>query len=251
MKEKKEMVNHPAHYSQGDIECIDAMVAAFGKEAVANFCKGNIFKYTFRSSIKQPKESILKAEWYLKKYMELAPEFCEEWRQHSSGLYEVSSLGNIRRVGNDTNRKKVTLKNGYDSIVLSINGDTSLHYVHRLVAECFVPNPNNYKEINHKNHIRTDNRAENLEWCSRKSNVQDATAIPLYVYNVFGEFVDKFNSIRECERFLNYGRGSLDIYKDSAKPRGNLVFYTKPLSGKDIEKSPWYLDKYLELRDNV
>ena len=247
MEEKKEMVNSPSHYNQGNIECIDAMISAFGKEAVADFCKCNVFKYTFRSGVKQPKESILKAEWYLKKYMELATEFCEEWRQHSSGLYEVSSLGNIRRVGNDTNRKKVTLKNGYDTIVLSINGDTSIHYVHKLVAECFIPNPNNYNEINHINHIRTDNRVENLEWCSRKNNVQDALGVSLYVYNVFGEFIDKFNSIRECEGFLNYGRSSLDIYIDSEKPRGNLVFYTRELSEEDIKNASWYLDKYLEL----
>jgi hypothetical protein len=227
------------------------MISAFGKEEVAVFCKCNTFKYTFRSGIKQPKDSILKAEWYLKKYMELAPEFCEEWRQHSSGLYEVSSLGNIRRTGNDANRKKVTLKNGYDTIVLSINGETSIHYVHRLVAECFIPNPNNYSEINHKNHIRTDNRVENLEWCSRKYNVQDAIAVSLYVYNVFGEFIDKFNSIRECERFLNYGRSALDSYIDSGKPRGNLVFYTRRLSEEDIEKASWHLDAFVTLKDKL
>ena len=247
----KEMINHPSHYNQGGIECIDAMISAFGKEEVAIFCKCNTFKYTFRSGIKQPKDSILKAEWYLKKYMDLAPEFCEEWRQHSSGLYEVSSLGNIRRTGNDANRKKVTLKNGYDTIVLSINGETSIHYVHRLVAECFIPNPNNYSEINHKNHIRTDNRVENLEWCSRKYNVQDAIAVSLYVYNVFGDFIDKFNSIRECERFLNYGRSSLDSYIDSEKPRGNLVFYTRNLSEEDIEKASWYQGAFVTLKDKL
>ena len=41
----KEMVNHPQHYNQGSIECIDAMVSAFGKEDVKAFCKINAFKY--------------------------------------------------------------------------------------------------------------------------------------------------------------------------------------------------------------
>ena len=44
-------------------------------------------------------------------------------------------------------------------------------YVHRIVAETFLPNPNGYKEVNHKNGDGTDNRVENLEWCNRQMNV--------------------------------------------------------------------------------
>ena len=69
------------------------------------------------------------------------------------------------------------------------------------------------------------------------------------MYNVFGEFIDKFDSIRECERFFNYGRSTLDRYIDSEKPRGNLVFYTRGLSERDIKNAKWYLDKYLELEE--
>lgn len=64
-------VTHPSHYTQGGIECIDAMVAAFGKEAVAHFCICNAFKYVFRHELKNGKEDIEKAEWYLNKYKEL------------------------------------------------------------------------------------------------------------------------------------------------------------------------------------
>jgi hypothetical protein len=45
-------------------------------------------------------------------------------------------------------------------------------YIHRLVAETYIPNPNNYPEVNHKNKVRNDNRIENLEWCTKKQNVQ-------------------------------------------------------------------------------
>lgn len=64
-------VNHPAHYNQGGIECIDAMVAAYGKEAVENFCLINAFKYVWRNRDKNGFEDIDKAIWYLNKVKEL------------------------------------------------------------------------------------------------------------------------------------------------------------------------------------
>lgn len=64
-------VNHPSHYTQGGIECIDAMIAAFGKEAVSNFCLCNAFKYIWRTKHKNGEEDVDKALWYLDKYKEL------------------------------------------------------------------------------------------------------------------------------------------------------------------------------------
>jgi len=74
----EDQVNHPSHYGSFDpslhIECIDAMRAAFGDEAVAAFCKLNAFKYIWRESSKQGNVSIKKAIWYLNKYLELNKE---------------------------------------------------------------------------------------------------------------------------------------------------------------------------------
>jgi hypothetical protein len=64
-------ITHPSHYNQGNIECIDAMVAAYGKEAVENFCLCNAFKYVWRNRDKGGFEDIDKATWYLNKYKEL------------------------------------------------------------------------------------------------------------------------------------------------------------------------------------
>ena len=64
-------VNAPAHYTQGGIECIQAMEAAFGKEAVKIFCKVCAFKYLWRADLKNHTEDIEKAIWYLNKYLEL------------------------------------------------------------------------------------------------------------------------------------------------------------------------------------
>lgn len=64
-------VNKPSHYAAGDIECIDAMVAAYGTEAVKDFCKCNAFKYQWRFDKKNGEEDIKKAQWYQNKLMEL------------------------------------------------------------------------------------------------------------------------------------------------------------------------------------
>lgn len=64
-------VTHPSHYTQGNIQCIDAMEAAFGKEAVATWSKLNAFKYIWRAVHKNGMEDIDKAIWYLNKYKEL------------------------------------------------------------------------------------------------------------------------------------------------------------------------------------
>jgi len=65
-------VNHPAHYNKGNIECIDAMIAAFGKSEVVTFCKINAFKYLWRAENKgKYKEDMEKAAWYTNKANEL------------------------------------------------------------------------------------------------------------------------------------------------------------------------------------
>lgn len=69
---QKEMINHPPHYKNGNIECIEAMIDVFGKHKVAAFCELNAFKYQWRANNKgtdiQDKK---KAIWYLNKYIEL------------------------------------------------------------------------------------------------------------------------------------------------------------------------------------
>lgn len=69
---QNDVVNHPPHY-EGKIECIDAMIQQFGVESVMQFCKCNAFKYLYRCEKKHssPLEDIKKAEWYIKKYIEL------------------------------------------------------------------------------------------------------------------------------------------------------------------------------------
>ena len=62
---KPDPVNRPAHYTSGGIECIDAMQAAFGVEAVKDFCLCNAFKYLWRHRNKNGVEDLKKCRWYL------------------------------------------------------------------------------------------------------------------------------------------------------------------------------------------
>lgn len=66
-----DLINHPGHYETGKLECIDVMLETQGAEAVKNFCICNAFKYLYRHKRKSGIEDIKKADWYLKKYIEL------------------------------------------------------------------------------------------------------------------------------------------------------------------------------------
>ena len=100
------------------------------------------------------------------------------------GFYMVSSLGRVRlleRSGFRKNgrffyvhskiKKPYLTKFGYYRLRMEKNKHSKHIFVHRLVAEAFLPNPENKPEINHKNGIRTDNRVENLEWVTRSENI--------------------------------------------------------------------------------
>ena len=88
-----------------------------------------------------------------------------------SGLYQVSNLGRIKSFMNQYGHgeriiKGEITKTGY--IQVSLNHKR--FKIHRLVATAFIPNPESLPQINHKNEIKTDNRVENLEWCTAKYN---------------------------------------------------------------------------------
>lgn len=90
--------------------------------------------------------------------------------------YSVDCLGNV--FNNKTGRKlKQMIKKGYCAVYLYNENGRKFFLVHRLVAEAFIPNPNNYPEINHRDENSLNNNVDNLEWCTSKYNSNYGTHI--------------------------------------------------------------------------
>lgn len=102
----------------------------------------------------------------------------EIWKdvKEFEGLYQVSNFGRVKSLNyNHTGKGRVLNpyvdNTGYCQVSLYKNGKMYQKQIHRFVAETFIPNPNNLECVNHINGIKTDNRIENLEWCTRKENI--------------------------------------------------------------------------------
>lgn len=122
--------------------------------------------------------------------------------------YQVSNLGNVKSLNYNQTHKEKLLKffqntNGYYQIDLWKNNKGKRCLVHRLVAETFIDNPNNYPIINHKDENPLNNCAENLEWCDAKYNCNYGTRNQKLYHAVICVELNKiFESIKEASKEL-------------------------------------------------
>lgn len=147
------------------------------------------------------------------------------------GFYQVSNLGRVRSVDRTITRsdglkmffkggirRPTKTKLGYLRVTTSVNGKYRKVPVHRMVAKAFIPNPNNYKYINHKDEDKSNNAADNLEWCTAAYNNTYGTRIqrvkksegfqelhernkkPVAQYSLDGEFIKEHPSYSDAAR---------------------------------------------------
>ena len=138
----------------------------------------------------------------------------EEWKdiEGYEGYYQISNMGRVksleRTVWNGRGYQKVPEKilkgmdngKGYLRVELCKEGKVKTCRIHRLVAMAFIPNPNNLPEVNHKDKIRTNNKVENLEWCTTKYNIVYSQAKAVIGIDKVSGLILKFPSIMEAER---------------------------------------------------
>lgn len=131
-------------------------------------------------------------------------------------LYQVSNLGRIKslKFGKEKLLSPAFDKDGYLYVCLCKNGEKKRYFIHRLVAQAFLPNPNNYPEVNHIDENKLNNNVDNLEWCDRKYNINYGTRTEkcskqVGQYDLSGNLIKVWKSGWEIERQLGYSSSNI------------------------------------------
>lgn len=156
----------------------------------------------------------------------------EIWKdiQGYEGLYQVSNFGKVKSLNrtiityNGITRNmsekilKPRLHNGYYNVSLQKNNQTKYCTIHQLVANAFIPNPNNLSQVNHKDENKTNNHVDNLEWCTARYNINYGThnerqaltkSKTVYQYSLDKILLNVWKSTHDVHRKLGYAQGNI------------------------------------------
>lgn len=112
------------------------------------------------------------------------------------GLYRISNYGRIISISKKIEMKQRPNDQGYMKVSLCKDNVKKRFFVHRLVALTFLPNPNNYPCINHKDGNKQNNRMLNLEWCTHSQNIQHSYDKGLRKTKMVGQYDNNGNLIK-------------------------------------------------------
>lgn len=121
------------------------------------------------------------------------------------GLYAITEDGQVWSYKNKIFLKPFDNGKGYLKVDLCKDGKEQFWYIHRLVAEAYIPNPNNYETVDHINNNSKDNRVDNLQWMTRGNNARKAISKPVYCI----ELEKVFPSQKAAAKELGLDQGNI------------------------------------------
>mgnify|MGYP006375919495 FL=1 len=166
-----------------------------------------------------------------KKEKEICKMEMEIWKDifGYEGYYQISSLGRVKSLIWEKNKKhkqpkilKNYIDKGYYRVSLYKDGNHKKYRVHRLIAQAFIPNPNNLPEINHIDENKLNNDISNLEWCSTEYNVKYGTRLerakqkniktqsnPIMQIDLDGNIIKIWSSMSRAEKEGGYDKSTI------------------------------------------
>lgn len=156
------------------------------------------------------------------------------------GYYQINENGEVLNVKTGKLRSLRVKKNGYIDVDLYKNGEVQWKRVHVLVAEAFIPNPENYPIVMHKDNNKANNHVSNLKWGTISQNTKDAYDDGLFIHNK----LLKYRVYNEDTGFSKEYVGAEAIVKELGISKNTVSHYSKnpnkkmvrqPLRGFQIE----------------
>ena len=117
------------------------------------------------------------------------------------GLYAITSCGKVWSYRNKKFLKPVINHKGYLYVILYKNNERKKYYrIHRLVAEAYIPNPDNLPQVDHIDNDKTHNYVNNLQWITNRDNVRKGRNKPILQFTLDGKFIREWDCAYDIGR---------------------------------------------------